>query len=497
MVVKFSLIPAFFFFCILSCRADLAEALNPLYKPNLASARVAVKNLKDLLEDEDVDADKVEISEISDVIINLYKAEIEISKAVDLGNKDEKAALIQDKASIDWLQGTALNPKGNPRLARSAQVKAMNLRKTASDRTKKAQNGLIAAMKAIDEKIKMLFEAEDIESTYILHGCVETMNVIYLKKAPFKQSVTAKDLKEFSTFLSERPQMLSDAQTAEKAGNYEKALTLFTKAKDEEGLRRSASLFAQELENKKLFGEAAEKYEMAGKFADSKRIRDAHPELMESSFSRLNSEDLFKKVDPAILKIVVILKNGVGHGTGFFYKRGGYILTNRHVIRPTDDEGKRLAVEKIIAITSDGKEFEAKILAVPPLPTSPDLAVIKIELMEHEVLRLGTGKDVTNGTEVAIVGYPTFITAKAATINTGVVSMNAREVFGKTWIQTDATANGGNSGGPLLLSNGSVIGVVTTKFLGEKQEVDDSNLAVPMETVNKFLERYRSRIHPD
>ena len=116
------------FFCSFLCNGDLAEALNPLYKPNLASARVAIKNLKNLSEDEEVN--KVEISEISDAIINLYKAELKTSKAVDLGNEDEKNALTQDRASIDWLEGSALNPKGNPTLARSAQVLAMNLRKT-------------------------------------------------------------------------------------------------------------------------------------------------------------------------------------------------------------------------------------------------------------------------------------------------------------------------------------------------------------------------------
>ena len=478
------------FFCSFLCNGDLAEALNPLYKPNLASARVAIKNLKNLSEDEKVN--KVEISEISDAIINLYKAELQTSKAVDLGNEDEKNALTQDRASIDWLEGSALNPKGNPTLARSAQVLAMNLRKTAADRTKKVQNGLIAAMKAVDEKIKILFELGDLESSYILHGCVETMNIIYLKDAPFKHSVSAKDLERFKTYLAERPQLLSDAQAAEKAGNFEKAFALFSKANEKKGLRRSALLFAKELEKNELFGEAAEKYELASDFAASKRLRDAHPELVKSSFKHLSASELFKKVEPAILKIKVFTKNGSGHGTGFFYKRGGYILTNRHVIRPRDEKtGKKLDVKKIVVTTSNGREFDPKLLVTNPLSTSADLAVVKIELKEHEVLRLGTDLEVATGTEVAAVGFPSFSEAKTATINTGVVSMNAREYMGKTWIQTDAAINGGNSGGPLVLSNGSVVGVITLRSTVEQ----NSNMAIPMGIVSNFLEKYKNRIH--
>ena len=117
--------------------------------------------------------------------------------------------------------------------------------------------------------------------------------------------------------------------------------------------------------------------------------------------------------------------------------------------------------------------------------------MVKIELKEHEVLRLGTDLEVATGTEVAAVGFPSFSEAKTATINTGVVSMNAREYMGKTWIQTDAAINGGNSGGPLVLSNGSVVGVIT---LGSTVE-QNSNMAIPMGVVSNFLEKYKNRIH--
>ena len=481
--------------CVTPCKGDLSEALNPLYKPNLASARVAVKNLEELREKGKVD--EVEISELSEAIANLYRAEFRNSKAVELGHKDEKDALDQDKAAIDWLQGNALS-RGNPRLARAAKVKAMNLRKTAADRNKKAQEGLIAAMKAVDEKIKILFEAGNVESSYILHGCVETMNVIYLRDRPFKQSVTSKDLKKFKDYLVQRPQILSDARAAEKGGDYQKAFALFTEANEKEGRRRNASLLAKELETNKLFGEAAEKYELAGEFAESKRLREAHPELIKNSFTRLSSVELFKKVEPAIVKIVVVWKDGGGHGTGFFYKSGGYILTNRHVARPTDKKGKRLDVKNIVVSTSDGREFDAKVLAATPeLSTSADLAVLKIDLKGHQVLRLGDGLEIDNGTDVAVVGFPKFIEAKKATINTGVVSMNAREYLGQTWIQTDATINGGNSGGPLLRSNGTVVGVVTLTVIGRDKDLDDINLAITMNAVRGFLKKYQSRIYAD
>jgi S1-C subfamily serine protease len=122
-----------------------------------------------------------------------------------------------------------------------------------------------------------------------------------------------------------------------------------------------------------------------------------------------------------------------------------------------------------------------------------DLAVVKIELKEHEVLRLATDLEIPNGTEVAVVGFPEFFDAKSATINTGVVAMNAREFYGKTWIQTDATINKGNSGGPLLLSNGSVVGINTLIL----NKLENSYLAIPMDVVSKFLRRYKRRIYAE
>lgn len=150
----------------------------------------------------------------------------------------------------------------------------------------------------------------------------------------------------------------------------------------------------------------------------------------------------------------------VGAGSGFFYKQGGYILTNEHVIANSDQ----------IEVTVDGvsEPFAAKVLGKS---ADYDLAVLKIESdQSFPVLPIGDSELMNVGDWVVAIGNPL---GYDHTVTVGVVSAKGREIpvsdgangqrQYRNLLQTDAAINSGNSGGPLINFKGEVIGINTAK----------------------------------
>jgi S1-C subfamily serine protease len=144
-------------------------------------------------------------------------------------------------------------------------------------------------------------------------------------------------------------------------------------------------------------------------------------------------------------------------GSGFLINDSGFILTNFHVISGSS---------RIQVTLADQTQYFAKALDTD---RSDDLALIKIEPKRQlEYLSLGDSERLQVGQKVLAIGDPFGL---EGTLTVGVVSSIGRAINGENqqrlegMIQTDAAINGGNSGGPLLDSNGSVIGI-NTAILG-------------------------------
>jgi serine protease Do len=143
-----------------------------------------------------------------------------------------------------------------------------------------------------------------------------------------------------------------------------------------------------------------------------------------------------------------------GSASGFIFDADGYILTNNHVVNEADE----------IEVTLwDGREFAASIVGQDP---STDIAVIKIDGEGLPSVELGDSDAMRVGDWAIAVGNPLEL---AGTVTVGVISAMGRvdlNIRGGTplyqdFIQTDASINFGNSGGPLVNINGEVIGVNT------------------------------------
>jgi len=174
-------------------------------------------------------------------------------------------------------------------------------------------------------------------------------------------------------------------------------------------------------------------------------------------------------------------------GTGFVVDPNGIIVTNQHVVSDTTAKYK--------VITSDGVEYEAvEILR----DDGNDVALLKIDAKNLKALKLGDSDNLAVGQTVIAIGTP--LGEYAGSVTTGVISGLGRSVtassgwFGSTTkvyenvIQTDAAVNPGNSGGPLINTQGEVIGI----NFATTANADNISFALPINVVKQRLEEYRT-----
>ncbi|HYB74131.1 MAG TPA: DegQ family serine endoprotease [Candidatus Sulfotelmatobacter sp.] len=139
-------------------------------------------------------------------------------------------------------------------------------------------------------------------------------------------------------------------------------------------------------------------------------------------------------------------------GSGFIIHPDGFIVTNNHVVENATDIRVKL---------EDGKEYKATVVGRDP---KTDLALIKIDAKNLPVAPFGNSEKLEVGEPVMAIGNPFGLDA---TVTTGIISAKGR-VIGEgpydDFIQTDASINRGNSGGPLINTLGEVVAINTAIF---------------------------------
>ena len=160
-------------------------------------------------------------------------------------------------------------------------------------------------------------------------------------------------------------------------------------------------------------------------------------------------EDFFKQFDkPGNKK-----RRAQSLGSGFIIDETGYIITNNHVIDNA---------EKIMVILFDDTSFEAKVVGKDP---KTDVALLKIDPKKTNLkaVKFGDSNKLRVGDWVMAIGNPFGF---GGTVTAGIVSARGRNLSGSydDYIQTDASINRGNSGGPLFDMKGNVVGINTAIF---------------------------------
>ena len=183
-------------------------------------------------------------------------------------------------------------------------------------------------------------------------------------------------------------------------------------------------------------------------------------------------EDMFKEFNqPSERK-------ATGLGSGFIIDEKGIIVTNNHVIQGAED---------IVVSVNGSKEYKAKVLGKDPYM---DLAVLQIESDEKFIpVSFGDSDKARVGDWVIAIGNPFGF---GGTVTTGIISSRNRDI-GLTryddFIQTDASINQGNSGGPLFNLDGKVVGINTAIIAPGRSGSIGIGFAIPANPASKVIEQ--------
>jgi len=201
--------------------------------------------------------------------------------------------------------------------------------------------------------------------------------------------------------------------------------------------------------------------------------------------------DIAKRVSPAVVSIDVRTADAAGSGSGVIIDKGGYILTNNHVVAFASNPSIRV-------VFADRSSIPAKVVGTDP---RNDLAVIKVDKTGLMAATLGDSDTLAVGDPVVAIGDPLGL---RGTVTAGIVSALKRPLRlpGENGepdavidaVQTDASINPGNSGGALVDAAGAVVGVNTAiASLGQSSAGGQSGnigvgFAIPVNTARNVAQ---------
>jgi serine protease Do len=203
-----------------------------------------------------------------------------------------------------------------------------------------------------------------------------------------------------------------------------------------------------------------------------------------------HSDPFFREFFPELFKDRRYQEKVQNLGTGFIISRDGYILSNDHVVGDATE---------IVVTMEGGVEAQAKVIGRDP---GLDISLIKVDVDDLKPALIGDSDNNILGEWAIAVGNPfgLFEYNNKSTVTVGVISAIDRdfgEVEGRIYqdmIQTDASINHGNSGGPLCNALGEVIGMNTFIYTGSRYDQGSVGIgfAIPINRIKLLLDDLKS-----
>lgn len=198
--------------------------------------------------------------------------------------------------------------------------------------------------------------------------------------------------------------------------------------------------------------------------------------------------DIVDKVSPSVVGISCMTSSGTVTGTGIIMSTDGYIITNAHVVDGAttisvvlpssySDESSESSDDETITAELVGKDSQT------------DLAVVKIDKTGLTAAEFGTSSEIRVGEVSIVIGNPLGFDL-ANSVTAGIISATDRtltiEDRTMNLIQTDASINSGNSGGPLINAYGQVIGITSAKVSSTYGE--GLGFAIPIDKATPIID---------
>ncbi len=228
---------------------------------------------------------------------------------------------------------------------------------------------------------------------------------------------------------------------------------------------------------------ASGKQDLEGKISGlSSELSDVETELGKEIVSlKAETSADFSGIIEDVVDSVVTIQTDAGQGSGFILTSDGYVITNAHVFAGATYANAILSDQRSKPMTLIGYDI--------PL----DIALLKIE-GNYDSLPIGNSDDVQIGEKVIAIGNPLGL---SFSVSEGIVSAVNREGSNGLpyYIQTDTALNPGNSGGPLINTDGEVIGINNFKIAGgenlgfslESNYIEDSVNEISLERLDEII----------
>ncbi|MCD7784447.1 MAG: trypsin-like peptidase domain-containing protein [Oscillospiraceae bacterium] len=187
--------------------------------------------------------------------------------------------------------------------------------------------------------------------------------------------------------------------------------------------------------------------------------------------------EIYEKVSPSVVGVSSTLSSGSATGTGIILTEDGYILTCAHVV----EDATSIAI-----VDADMNQYEATLIGED---SQSDIAVLKIDASGLTAAELGILPNLKVGEVAIVIGNPLGYDLYGS-MSVGIVSGLNRTLningVDMTLIQTDASVNSGNSGGPMVNAYGQVIGIISAKVSSSYGE--GLGFAIPIDDAMPIIE---------
>jgi serine protease Do len=247
--------------------------------------------------------------------------------------------------------------------------------------------------------------------------------------------------------------------------------------------------FVEEMQFAYTRGRQRAEFENASRLLNGSRVNQVSLEELSTT-----SQLVFQRIAPSVVHLNVETKSSTqppthelhrfyrdhaGQGSGVIIDAAGYIVTNQHVVRDA---------EQIRVSLSDGRSLVGKLIGTDE---ETDLAVIRIQAEKLIAAEWGESDDLAVGAFVWAVGSPFGL---QSTVTGGIVSAKHRAGMAGTpyqdFLQTDCAVNPGSSGGPLMNTQGKIVGI-NTAIVGESYQ--GVSFAIPSRVARDVVSRIRTQ----